>query len=175
MQSNSAKLYFCHSCKKTVVVQFPNLICPDCSSDFLQEANMGEIEPVVPREVSFMEIVSIFSETRDPAIRRTRILERILQDNHEEGRESRPFRVVLRELLERSGRTVPASDETIQNITTVKVEWKEDDECKICADYFVAGDEKKILACEHQFHSDCLVPWLKQKNTCPVCRQTIQS
>ncbi|KAK1441842.1 hypothetical protein BgAZ_501740 [Babesia gibsoni] len=47
--------------------------------------------------------------------------------------------------------------------------------CAICTEDFSAGDRIHWLAknskeCEHAFHVDCIVPWLKQHNTCPVCR-----
>lgn len=172
MQSNAKKLYYCHSCKKTVLINLPNLVCPQCNSDFLQEANMAEIEPQIPRELSFLDIVSIFAETRDPMERRNRIIARIF-GQRQDSDENRPFQFVLRELMERSGRAVPASDETIMNITTVTVETAEPNECKICADTFLQGETKKILDCKHEFHSECLDPWLKIKNICPVCKEQI--
>ena len=167
MQSNTIKLYYCHSCKKSVMLDYSNLICSDCGSDFLQEANMAEVAPVVNRDISFFDIISIFSEIRDPNVRRNRVVARIFEDRQGEGAENRPFRDVLRELLERSGRAVPASNETIQNINTIVVQEDQTCECKICADNFVAGDEKQVLNCEHEFHSSCLQPWLKLKNICP--------
>lgn len=29
------------------------------------------------------------------------------------------------------------------------------------------------LNCGHQFHTDCIIKWLKTKNNCPICRQNI--
>ena len=33
-----------------------------------------------------------------------------------------------------------------------------------------AGEEWKVLPCSHAFHTDCILPWVSEHNTCPVCR-----
>jgi E3 ubiquitin-protein ligase AIP2 len=37
------------------------------------------------------------------------------------------------------------------------------------------GDEVQIMPCSdgHVFHPDCLAPWLKERNSCPVCRHEL--
>lgn len=42
--------------------------------------------------------------------------------------------------------------------------------CAICQEGYKHGDEIVILACRHQFHADCILPWLKKVASCPICR-----
>ncbi|KAG0217751.1 hypothetical protein B0O80DRAFT_435808 [Mortierella sp. GBAus27b] len=45
------------------------------------------------------------------------------------------------------------------------------DTCAICIEEFVEGDEVRILPCHHDFHSECIDPWLTRKSaTCPLCK-----
>jgi hypothetical protein len=46
-------------------------------------------------------------------------------------------------------------------------------ECTICIDEVRVGDEVLVLPCKHWFHEECASLWLKQHNSCPVCRATI--
>lgn len=47
--------------------------------------------------------------------------------------------------------------------------------CVVCQEEYNAGDEIMSLSrdkdvCNHIFHVNCLLPWLNQHNSCPVCR-----
>ena len=42
--------------------------------------------------------------------------------------------------------------------------------CPVCKDEFNLNEECLLMPCEHHFHKDCLIPWLKERNSCPVCR-----
>ncbi|XP_059663603.1 uncharacterized protein LOC132309304 [Cornus florida] len=42
--------------------------------------------------------------------------------------------------------------------------------CSICMDDFEFYSGVNQLPCKHVFHSDCIVPWLRRSNSCPLCR-----
>ncbi|KAG7120461.1 putative RING finger protein P32A8.03c like [Verticillium longisporum] len=47
-------------------------------------------------------------------------------------------------------------------------------ECTICIDELKKGEEVVYLPCKHWFHDTCVVMWLKEHNTCPICRTPIE-
>ncbi|RZC75240.1 hypothetical protein C5167_050716 [Papaver somniferum] len=47
--------------------------------------------------------------------------------------------------------------------------------CVICMEKFEAGTVVRYMPCSHIFHEVCLVPWLQENNSCPLCRLEIQS
>lgn len=47
-------------------------------------------------------------------------------------------------------------------------------ECTICQDEVKIGETAAFLPCKHWFHDECVVPWLKAHNTCPICRTPIE-
>lgn len=72
----------------------------------------------------------------------------------------------------------PASEEAIQSLPTKEVtkEMMGNDgtaECSICMDNVELGSDVTFLPCNHWFHGDCVVAWLKEHDTCPHCRKPI--
>ncbi|XP_050559707.1 uncharacterized protein LOC118278994 isoform X3 [Spodoptera frugiperda] len=45
------------------------------------------------------------------------------------------------------------------------------EECSICFDVMLRNQDLTSLPCTHNFHTDCIMPWLQEKQTCPNCRK----
>lgn len=43
--------------------------------------------------------------------------------------------------------------------------------CSICLNDFLEGDSLHQTRCHHWYHSQCLIRWMKHKDTCPLCRR----
>ena len=92
---------------------------------------------------------------------------------------NRQFDEILSRLMEQSnGGAPPASEDALKELKLHKITQKEIDEkieCSVCKDEYEMDEEVKIMPCKHMFHKDCLDPWLKLRNTCPVCRYSLKS
>lgn len=72
----------------------------------------------------------------------------------------------------------PASPEAIAALPRVKLDYKllgpeGKGECSICMEELKIGDEVMVLSCNHWFDEACATAWLKEHNTCPICRKGI--
>ncbi|XP_074288133.1 E3 ubiquitin-protein ligase RING1-like [Silene latifolia] len=46
----------------------------------------------------------------------------------------------------------------------------ESNSCAVCMTEFELNSEVKQMPCKHLYHPECILPWLKMHNSCPVCR-----
>ncbi|KAL3650475.1 hypothetical protein CASFOL_006878 [Castilleja foliolosa] len=51
---------------------------------------------------------------------------------------------------------------------------KEKEECVICCAEYKNGAKLTTLPCAHQYHSNCITPWLQQNKQCPICQKEVQ-
>lgn len=85
----------------------------------------------------------------------------------------------LMEVNPQSNAAPPASEEALhkldrRTVDTQMLEPEETAECSICIDEMKVGETAVFLPCKHWFHEDCVVLWLKEHNTCPVCRTPME-
>ena len=89
---------------------------------------------------------------------------------------------IITQLMEanpQSNAAPPASESAIRKLEKKKLDRQmmgdsAKVECTICIDEMHLGDEVTVLPCKHWFHGECVVLWLKEHNTCPICRSPIE-
>ncbi len=89
---------------------------------------------------------------------------------------------IITQLMEanpQSNAAPPASEEAIaklekRNLDDNMIGSDGKVECTICMDELHKGDEVSVLPCKHWFHPECATIWLKEHNTCPICRAPIE-
>ncbi|KAI1184137.1 hypothetical protein F5B17DRAFT_413133 [Nemania serpens] len=84
----------------------------------------------------------------------------------------------LMEANPQSNAPAPATEDAIASLPRRKLDEEmlgaeRKGECTICIDEVVVEDEVLVLPCRHWFHEECASLWLKQHNSCPVCRAAI--
>ncbi|KAH7298206.1 hypothetical protein KP509_25G032100 [Ceratopteris richardii] len=47
------------------------------------------------------------------------------------------------------------------------------EDCSVCLEHFVVGQQLICLPCKHRFHPNCLSPWLENHAKCPYCRAKV--
>ena len=45
--------------------------------------------------------------------------------------------------------------------------------CPICLEAYQLQDRVRTIPCFHEFHVDCIDPWLAHKSVCPVCKHPV--
>ncbi|KAI5072966.1 hypothetical protein GOP47_0013072 [Adiantum capillus-veneris] len=68
----------------------------------------------------------------------------------------------------------PAGKAIAEGLPTVFVTQKDVDDgsasCAVCKDEIPVNKPAKQLPCLHLYHSECILPWLEERNSCPICR-----
>ena len=70
----------------------------------------------------------------------------------------------------------PANPAHVRNLNTINITREilaSNSACTVCQEDFKIGEQAKKLQCDHCFHEDCIMPWLRVQNTCPVCRSEV--
>lgn len=70
----------------------------------------------------------------------------------------------------------PASKAAIESMPTIEINDSHivtESHCAVCKEAFELGSEAREMPCKHIYHSDCILPWLSLRNSCPVCRHEL--
>ncbi|KAK9055347.1 hypothetical protein SSX86_026430 [Deinandra increscens subsp. villosa] len=70
----------------------------------------------------------------------------------------------------------PASKAAVESMPVVQIsdsQVNNELHCAVCKEAFLIGAEARAMPCNHIYHSDCILPWLTLRNSCPVCRHEL--
>lgn len=70
----------------------------------------------------------------------------------------------------------PASKAAIESMPTIKIaeiHTNIESHCAVCKEPFELDSEAREMPCKHIYHSECILPWLSLRNSCPVCRHEL--
>eukprot|EP00258_Populus_trichocarpa_P018106 XP_006380961.1 probable E3 ubiquitin-protein ligase RHC1A isoform X2 [Populus trichocarpa] len=185
--SSSRNTHWCYSCRRPVRLRGRDAACPYCSGGFVQE--LDDMHRINPLDFFGMDgdddhdnmfgLMEAFS-----AFMRQRMADRSHNHDIRSRSDSIPEHNPgpgLEELFEQLSANdrrgpAPATRSSIDAMPTVKITQRHlrtDSHCPVCKDKFELGSEARQMPCNHLYHSDCIVPWLVQHNSCPVCRQEL--
>ncbi|KAJ1349814.1 hypothetical protein KIN20_005467 [Parelaphostrongylus tenuis] len=73
-------------------------------------------------------------------------------------------------------RPIGLTEQQINRLPIIKVSEQHVEkatQCTTCFEDFKKGELVVELLCRHIFHPQCVVPWLQQRPSCPICRQEV--
>ncbi|WOL04731.1 E3 ubiquitin-protein ligase [Canna indica] len=79
---------------------------------------------------------------------------------------------------EASSSSIAASEQKKQESVKLDGNLKSSEDeltCSVCLEQVIVGELIRSLPCLHQFHANCIDPWLRQQGTCPVCKHKVNS
>ncbi|XP_057548506.1 uncharacterized protein LOC130826895 [Amaranthus tricolor] len=97
--------------------------------------------------------------------------------NPEDYLDAREFEELMENIAENSNSrrgAPPAALSFIQNLRLIVISEEQHKSdglvCAICKDLLMVGTEVNQLPCFHLYHPSCILPWLRARNSCPLCR-----
>ncbi|RZC76514.1 hypothetical protein C5167_000632 [Papaver somniferum] len=66
-----------------------------------------------------------------------------------------------------------ASKAVVESTPVIEISDCHESHCGVCHKVFELGSEYREMPCKHIYHTDCILPWLSLKNSCPVCRHEL--
>jgi hypothetical protein len=128
---------------------------------FFQTINIFNFGPAMPRPIAVRRIHVIH-----PSMPEGLFQHPSFGGNH------RDFQQFMENFLSGGGNPPPppAAKQVVENLQEDQIRPGGDIICTVCQEEFDASEKATQLPCHHQFHKECLLPWLKEHNTCPTCR-----
>ncbi|CAI2381124.1 unnamed protein product [Moneuplotes crassus] len=199
--TNPAELPTCPKCTMVMKMVKNILTCPECDKKekgFFGNTFSGLFEAIYDITVGSVKGLKTVKEEFVPTVKRTfseliSVKDVVIQagQTDEDGNniitelkiESIYLPIARRfGIVDKNNPMYPASEEDIKKLEEIKLkeEDKEEDpetgemnppQCRICMTEIEEGAIK--TPCGHYFDKDCIMPWLRIHNRCPICKSVV--
>lgn len=199
--TSCTKNYWCHLCKKEfskLYIENTEVYCRLCGKTFCEEIDSDDDEDhpsnyqpfeynnrrrIFNNNDSNNNISTNRTSTFREASRMLDILSSLLSFNEESHMEN-----IINYLMANDPNKYgnpPASKEEVENLERIIIDNEnkrkeinnivKDGGCSVCKDEYELNQKIIKLPCSHLFHDDCIMPWLKERNSCPTCRYELKT
>ena len=180
----TTKEYYCYNCKKKfnkIYIENTSIECTFCYSQLCEELLPSYDTDIIPPD-KFKPYSSIPQEQEPRIIRLTnpnnplvQFVTDLINSEYENDEIENILNYILNNDNNRYG-SPPASQSEITKLnkyTLTKdklINFGTENTCSVCKEDFIIGNKMMDLPCNHYFHEECLMPWLNQHDSCPICR-----
>lgn len=190
-RTRTYRFFWCRQCDRTVRIAsvspnpLHNFLCPLCYNLVCQEVHISSPPTLSYRagssstSSSAAQLLDTMAQIINLSPHRPAQRPQLMINNSSLQLPPRPvspqenalLRVANQEPSDQAAENHPCSYMTVVRVTADTL--CSDSACPICKEDFVINQEIRKLACNHLYHSDCIMPWLQINNTCPVCRHQL--
>jgi hypothetical protein len=180
----TTKEYYCYNCKKKfnkIYIENTSIECTFCYSQLCEELLPSYDADIIPPD-KFKPYSSIPQEQEPRIIRLTnpnnplvQFVTDLINSEYENDEIENILNYIFNNDNNRYG-SPPASKNEISKLnkyTLTEEKLKNfggENTCSVCKEDFSVGNKMMDLPCNHYFHEECLMPWLNQHDSCPICR-----
>jgi E3 ubiquitin-protein ligase RNF115/126 len=189
--TSSTKAYWCHICKQEfnkLYIENMEIQCRFCGNLFCEEiVTNSQDHPSTFEPYEGRRLGDGLNSRRDRPRTSSGFLDfiiNILGMNGEDDNMESIINYIMQHDTNRYGNP-PASKFAIDSLERVicdinclnslKKETNSENSCAVCKDEFELNQGLIYLPCKHIFHDGCILPWLKERNSCPTCRFELAS
>jgi E3 ubiquitin-protein ligase RNF115/126 len=174
------KQYWCHLCQREfsrLYIENSEVHCRTCGKTFCEEINNRE-QTDHPSNYQPFEQRSTQRRQSGGGIRSIFDALSSLMSFNEEAHMENIINFLMANDPNKYGNP-PASKDEVEKLEKIKVDTSNlnilcknagENSCSICQDDYEIDNNLIKLPCNHYFHDDCIMPWLKERNSCPTCR-----
>ena len=180
---SSTKKYYCYSCKKKfnkIFIENSSIECIYCHGQICEEilssyeANISPPDKFTPFSNSNEPEPTILRLT-DPNNPLVQLISELINSEYENPEIENILNYVMNNDENKYG-SPPAAKSEINKLKKYILSEEKlnklgcENTCSVCKEDFVIGSKMMDLPCKHYFHEECLMPWLNQHDSCPICR-----